>query len=207
MTLLNERRIRPEFTEGRSFSVGNSYAHEEAWQCHMCGETILELVGLKYTEHGIEEVWRRAVWPEPAPRTLDPDVPEQIRSLFVEASYAEKTPPYRLAGAGYRATIEEICKDQGATARNLYDKIEELRDRLPDKLVDDLHEVRMVGNDTLHQGISYSAEEIADIADMIEEMALVLYVQPAERQRKAEERQRRREEAKQKAEETGSIQA
>ncbi|WP_017541559.1 DUF4145 domain-containing protein [Nocardiopsis halophila] len=196
MTLRSDRRIHPDFQTSPSFLLGNAYIHEEAWQCHMCKRTILELVGWTYGENGPEECWRRTVWPDPVPRTLGSDVPERIRNLFVEAAHAERVPPYRLAGAGYRATIEEICKDQGATARTLMAKIDELKGRLPDKLIDDLHEVRMVGNDTLHQGIAYSADEIADVAEMIEEMALVLYVQPAERQRKAQARQQRRDEAR-----------
>ncbi len=88
----------------------------------------------------------------------------------------------------YRAAIEELCKDQGATKYSLYEKIDELSGRLGPDLIDDLHEARMLGNDSVHQGLIYSVDEVADVAELIIEIAEHLYVQPA---RKAAMRQSR----------------
>lgn len=88
----------------------------------------------------------------------------------------------------YRSAIEELCKDQGATKRSLYDKIEELRGRL-----DDLHETRMLGNDSVHDGLTYSPEEVADVAELIVEMTQTLYIAPAKKSSMREARKQRRD--------------
>ncbi|GAB2454338.1 DUF4145 domain-containing protein [Streptomyces incanus] len=139
------------------------------------------------------EIRRRVIWPEPVPRKLDPEVPEKIRALFDEAARTESVGAMRLAGAGYRAAVEEICKDKGASGRTLYDKITDLESRgLPADVIDALHEARMVGNDSLHDGLEYAANELADIAKLVTEVTVILYVQPAERARFAADRQARR---------------
>lgn len=38
----------------------------------------------------------------------------------------------------------------------------------------------MLGNDSVHKGLEYAPDEVADIAGLIEEAALVWYVQPAD---------------------------
>ncbi|MFJ7272813.1 DUF4145 domain-containing protein [Streptomyces sp. NPDC099050] len=102
----------------------------------------------------------------------------------------------RLAGAGYRAVVEEICKDQGAVGRTLYDKITDLGSKLSPSLANALHEARMVGNDSLHDGLAYSRAELADVAELVTEVSVILYVQPAERAAMASARAARRAAAK-----------
>ncbi|MFI8105372.1 DUF4145 domain-containing protein [Streptomyces sp. NPDC086023] len=168
---------------------------KETWSCTYCKRTTVELVWWKkpeVEEADFVEVIRRTVHPEAIPRTLQPEVPEAIRSLFHEAARTEAAGAMRLAGAGYRAVVEEICKDQGATGKTLYNKITELSSRLPPDVIDALHETRMVGNDSLHDGLAYSGEELADIAELVTEVVLVLYVQPAQRAAMAAARAARR---------------
>ncbi len=54
--------------------------------------------------------------------------------------------------------------------------------------------VRLAGNWSLHEGIEFTAEEVADVAQLIEDAVEILYVQPgrreAMRQARAERRQR-----------------
>ncbi|MFD3558115.1 hypothetical protein ACFWVU_00325 [Streptomyces sp. NPDC058686] len=54
----------------------------------------------------------------------------------------------------------------------------------------------MAGNDAAHDGLAYSAEELADIAELIAETVLPLYVQPAQRAAMARQRAARRTAAK-----------
>ncbi|MGW4048438.1 DUF4145 domain-containing protein [Streptomyces sp. NPDC004721] len=125
-------------------------------------------------------------------------VPEPIRSAYEEASRAENSGAARLAGVGYRSAVEELCKDQGATHHTLHGKIQELAARgLPADVITALDETRVVGNDSVHHGVAYSAEELADIAELVAEAAVLLYVQPAQRRRMAESRRRRHEAAQQ----------
>jgi hypothetical protein len=55
----------------------------------------------------------------------------------------------------------------------------------------------MLGNGSIHEGVSYSAEEVEDVAKLIEEAVLVLYVQPREKRAMRDARKARREAAKQ----------
>lgn len=51
----------------------------------------------------------------------------------------------------------------------------------------------MLGNDGLHDGLAYSQDEVQDVASLIHEALLVLYVQPAQKQRFREKRQANRD--------------
>ncbi|MDQ0904746.1 hypothetical protein QFZ22_000731 [Streptomyces canus] len=125
-------------------------------------------------------------------------MPERIRSAYEEASRAENASAARLAGVGYRSAVEELCKDQGATHHNLHGKIQELAVKgLPADVITAPDETRVVGNDSVHHGVEYAAEELADIAELVAEVAVLLYVQPTQRRRMAESRRRRHEAAQQ----------
>ncbi|MFE3022112.1 DUF4145 domain-containing protein [Streptomyces sp. NPDC059256] len=196
--------VHPEYVElGSSRSYDPTANHDkrvtqEIWNCAYCKRTTAELVWWAKEPDGPEgsdgftEVLRRTIYPEPVPRELQPEVPDEIRSLFDEAARAEAVGAPRLAGAGYRAAVEEICKNQGATKKTLYDKITELKDKLSPDVVNALHEARMVGNDSLHDGLIYSPEELADIAELVAEVTLILYVQPAQKAAMAAARAARR---------------
>ncbi|MFP3471315.1 hypothetical protein R0J90_14840, partial [Micrococcus sp. SIMBA_144] len=70
---------------------------------------------------------------------------------------------------------------QGGTGRDLKAKINSLAQRLDAELLEDLHESRLVGNDSIHVGLQYAPEEIADVAELLWEAAFVLYEQPAQK--------------------------
>nr|WP_239144660.1 DUF4145 domain-containing protein [Streptomyces sp. SID14515] len=106
----------------------------------------------------------------------------------------------RLAGVGYRSVVEQIVKERGAPGKNLKAMITTLSGMgVPQSVVDAFDEARAVGNDAVHDGISYSTEEIADLAGLIQETVLILYVQPAQRAQMAVARAARRAAAKQSA--------
>jgi hypothetical protein len=135
--------------------------------------------------------------PERQPRQISSDAPSSVREIFGEAALAEAAGAYRLAGVGYRAVVEQITKEQGATGGNLHARITSLAARgVSQSIVDAFHEARVVGNDAIHDGLAYSSEEIADIAELIDEALFVLYVQPAQRVRMAAARAARRQAAK-----------
>lgn len=164
-------------------------------QCLHCSKSVVLL------EHELKPVkdlfpegrkWRTMVSPGQSPRTLAEAAPEGVRSLFAEASKCENAGAMRGAGVLYRAAVEELVEDQKATGPKLWHKIESLKGKLPDELVEDLHEARLLGNDSIHDGITYSAEEVADVAGLIEEAVLVLYVQPEQKRAMREARKARR---------------
>ncbi|MGW9213565.1 DUF4145 domain-containing protein [Embleya sp. NPDC055664] len=101
---------------------------------------------------------------------------------------------YRLAGAGYRATAEAICEDRGAQGKYLFAMIKDLGARgvIDQDMVDAFDEARFPGNDSLHDRPSYAPDEVADVAELIEEATELLYVQPAQRKRMKDARGARR---------------
>ncbi|MFF8915421.1 DUF4145 domain-containing protein [Streptomyces sp. NPDC015032] len=145
-----------------------------------------------------ESVEIRRVYPkvEPQPRQISSDAPSLVREIFGEAALTESVGAYRLAGVGYRSVVEQIAKDQGATGSNLYNRITSLAALgVSQNIVDAFHEARVVGNDAVHDGLAYSAEEIADVAELINEAVFIIYVQPAQRARMAATRAARRQAA------------
>ncbi|WP_436763293.1 hypothetical protein [Streptosporangium sp. V21-05] len=81
----------------------------------------------------------------------------------------------------------------GATKYKLYDKIEGLRGQLDEDLIVDLHEARMLGNDSVHDGLPYSPEEVANVAELIVEMTQTPYIEPAKKAAMREARKQCRE--------------
>jgi hypothetical protein len=167
-----------------------------AWQCDFCNRTSLVFKEYDKDEGGDpvrspSKVW--IAWPDRAPRELPVQAPESIRSLYREASVAENASCLRGAAGLYRAVVEELMRDQSAEGRDLHARIEALRTRIDDDLVTDLHEARLTGNWGLHDGMTFSAEEVADVAQLIRDAVDILYVEPARRQAMREQRAARRE--------------
>ena len=101
-----------------------------------------------------------------------------------------------ISASGTRAATEEMVKDQGGTGRDLHAKIDSLAPRVDEEMLRDLHESRVVGNDSIHVGVQYAAEEIADVAELLQEAAVVLYKQPAQKVRMRAARRARHDAAR-----------
>ena len=196
---LHLRYASPIFNYTPDFDAGyesKTRAGVLFYTCQFCDRTVMVLEEQrKETDEPFDVgvVSRRMVYPAEAPRTLPSAAPEGVRGLFEEASTCEKAGAMRAAGVLYRAAVEELVKDQGATGPNLYSKIEDLKGKLADEVVEDFHEARMLGNDSIHAGMTYSADEVADVADLINEAVVVLYVQPAEKRAMRDARKARRQ--------------
>lgn len=171
------------------------------WSCPACEQTCVVFIHRQKMRQVDEEGKPYStyvgtptlIWPARRPRELEASVPEKIRDLFAEGSVVEHAGALRAAAALYRATVEALCADRGTQGRNLEDKINDLKNRGVDAgIVDDLHEARFLGNWSLHRGTAFTADEVADVADLIVEATVELYVQPAERARMREARRARR---------------
>jgi Domain of unknown function (DUF4145) len=89
------------------------------------------------------------------PERLDFDatgIPELVRKAFDEAAGCHAAQCYTAAALMVRKTLEELCRDRGATGENLQARIESLRDKIivPKDLLDGLHDLRLLGNDAAH---------------------------------------------------------
>jgi hypothetical protein len=201
MSLRNRRWIHPEVKTPGTRQQPGRHVEEQVWSCDFCDMAVVELYSVdrlpsKVAKHVADTEKRTLisrVWPAQQPRPLSQDAPDKVRDLFLEAGRAEAVGAFRLAGVGYRSVVEEICKERGAAGKNLHAMIGDLaRLNVPQSVIDGFHEARMLGNDSVHDGLEYSPDEVADVAGLIEEAVLVLYVQPAERQRMAAARLARR---------------
>lgn len=202
MSLRNLRWIHPKLKIPGGLQEPGKHVEEQVWSCDFCDLAVVEL----YAVDRLPMVGKNAhlageekrtlisrVWPAQEPRPLSQDAPDKVRELFLEAGRAEAVAAFRLAGVGYRSVVEEICKERGANGKNLHAMISDLaRLNVPQAVIDGFHEARLLGNDSVHDGLEYASDEVADIASLIEEAVLVLYVQPAERQRMAAARLARR---------------
>ena len=151
----------------------------------------LDLEG--FTQPKLKTVLVQQLWPSPVPREIAAEAPEAVRAVFADAAKAEAAQAFSLAGVGYRAVVEQIVKDQGAAGDSLYKKIEDLRSRgLTEDLISSFHEARAVGNTSVHDGMSYAPDEVADIAELITEAIHALYVVPAQRAAMQASREARR---------------
>jgi hypothetical protein len=166
------------------------------WSCLYCDKNHVEIAEFDRVEAGVERqpARTRLVFPVPAPRELPEVVPDVIRSLYREASVAESAGALRGAAGLYRATVEAICRDQNVSGSDLQKMIDALADLgLDEEIVQALHDARLTGNWSLHEGIEFTANEVADLAELVQEAIQILYVQPAERREFKEARAKRRE--------------
>jgi hypothetical protein len=159
------------------------YAREQVWTCLHCEAT----TGVLFIYEEGEDQGRapaaiRVLWPDQPPRELPPEVPVLIQSLFREGSICEASDALRGAAGLYRACVEALVAEQGVSGSDLKQRINGLRAKGVDQeTVDDLHEARLIGNWSLHSGVEFAPEEVADVADLIAEACHALYVEPARR--------------------------
>jgi hypothetical protein len=140
-----------------------------AFTCMFCGQTTL--VRLDWPDGDASEMasfsrpasGAEILWPHRAPRELPQQAPEAVRDIFREASVCESAGALRGAAGLLRACVEEVTADQGATGRNLQEKINDLGAKVPalgDNMIRDLHDARLTGNWSLHDRVTFAAEEV-----------------------------------------------
>lgn len=105
---------------------------------------------------GLEEL--RSVW----------HLPPAIRQIYDETRAAVCSGQRVLAAAGVRALVEAVCKERGATGRNLKDKIEDLvaKSVLSRHDATYLQKTRIMGNGAVHE-IVPPTEDVLHIAMQI----------------------------------------
>lgn len=171
----------------------------QIWQCRICEEYLVEIIefeeakGTTTSDLYRAPVADRFVWPVPVPRTVPEFVPKEIESFYSEASVAEAAGAYRGAAVLYRSTAEAIVNERGCTGRDLFAKINDLGGLgVPPDLVEDLHEARVLGDYSVHEGVAFSREEVEDVAALLYEAMEDLYTTPQRHSLNKESRAARR---------------
>lgn len=150
------------------------------WRCLYCNQTTTTIAYWEDEDTRAEIIY---AWPKPTPRELPESVPEPIRGLFGEGSIAANAGARRAAAGAYRAAVEALVKERGVSGRDLKVRINVLEQKGVDAdTVRDLHEARLTGNWSLHEGVEFSHGEVEDVADLIELACYELYEEPARRE-------------------------
>lgn len=105
-------------------------------------------------------------------------IPVKISDIYKEAITALNDKLFRLAGVGFRAVVEAICKQQGIEGRNLESQINKLySSRIITKNDRDrLHAIRFIGNGSIHILKEYTKEELLIVLDIINTILNNLYI-------------------------------
>jgi len=135
------------------------------------------------------------VYPEQAkgrsPQVESRHLPEVVERIYEETIQALNAGATILAGAGLRAIVEAICKDQNVPGKNLQRKIDALESQhlLAEPQAALLHEERYIGNAALHEIAPPAEADLKDGLHIIEGLLNTLYVLPkrAKRLRDARE--------------------
>jgi len=80
------------------------------------------------------------------------DIPTSVLKTLEEAITCHASQCYVACAIMIRKTLEELCKERGATGKNLKIKLQDLRGKiiLPQELLDGLDDLRLLGNDAAH---------------------------------------------------------
>jgi len=80
------------------------------------------------------------------------DIPAGILKTFEEAITCHANQCFVAAAIMVRKTLEELCRERGATGKNLKERITALGTKvvLPAKLLQGLDDLRLLGNDAAH---------------------------------------------------------
>lgn len=104
-------------------------------------------------------------------RRLSPKLAAIYREVITSFNYDLSI----LCAVGLRALLEGICKDKGLSGNNLYQKIDGLKDHLPDHIVEALHHYRLIGNEAVHDLADVDQQTLKALVQVIEDILNYLY--------------------------------
>lgn len=107
-------------------------------------------------------------------------LPEKLQRIYSETLSALNGNNPVLTGIGLRAIIETVCKDQAATGKTLYDKINNLvvKSVLTKEGAVILHKLRTLGNDAAHEVKPHSNVQLGLAFDVVEHLLQGVYTLP-----------------------------
>lgn len=181
----------------------NPYSEIRAFRCQFCQKVALVLHEFPISQPDLSDdgvsppappTESRVLYPSVNAPQMAPEVPREVASLWEEAAVCTNAGALRGAAGCLRSAVELIAKDHGVTGKNLQERITDLgaKTALEPDIVTGLHDTRLTGNWSLHDGVAFSREEIEDLADLVKDTVEILYVQPARRAAMAAARAKRR---------------
>lgn len=145
----------------------------------------------------------RDIHPLSARRPLSQNVPAEYRVMFDEACLVLRVSPNSSAAISRRCLQHLIRKEYGITRDNLKQEIDGLLEKpnLKPDLIDQLHEVREMGNMGVHDWIDTATGEIVNVEpehaeallEILESIFEVKFAAPAELQKQIDGMKKSRE--------------
>ncbi|SDA83193.1 protein of unknown function [Pseudomonas sp. NFPP33] len=107
-------------------------------------------------------------------------LPLNVQEIYKETILAIENEQNILAGIGVRALVETICKDLNAEGKDLYNKINSLREKaiVTKEGVETLHKLRVLGNDAAHEVKKHNHQQLSLAIQIIEHMLDGTYIIP-----------------------------
>ncbi|CAN7168553.1 DUF4145 domain-containing protein [Acidovorax sp. LjRoot118] len=105
---------------------------------------------------------------------------EKLRAIYHETNVALLSGLPVLAGIGMRAIVETVCKEKGASGRDLKEKIDKLAEMkvlTPNGAII-LHHVRTLGNKSAHEVKPHSSEQLALAMEVVDHLIKDVYILP-----------------------------
>ena len=143
------------------FEHGNSF--EENFEitfcrCENCNRHSL----FSFLNGNSDEAWSLF----PREKQIDQSVPKSIRNAYSEALKIKKISSIAFV-IMIRRALDLLCKQEGATGNNLYEKIIDLgkKELIPKVLSDMADTIRLIGNDRAHDDNEILKENDLDVLD------------------------------------------
>jgi hypothetical protein len=132
-------------------------------------------------------IWKREMFPKrlAGRRSLVTDnakyLPHEVARIYSETLDALLNAQPVLTGIGIRALIETVCKDQGASGKNLSEKIDGLVSLgvLTQANAHFLHGLRIMGNQAAHEVKPHGDETLKIALEVVEHLLKTVYIIPA----------------------------
>ncbi len=102
-------------------------------------------------------------------------LPDKVANVYDETILAHNRGLYLLSAIGVRTLIEAICVDKSITGKSLQDRIDGLKQILPVNIVDNLHALRFMGNEAIHEIEEPKEDELHLAIEICEDLLNILY--------------------------------
>jgi hypothetical protein len=102
-------------------------------------------------------------------------IPQNILKIYRESIKAYNNDMFVLCTAGLRILMEGICKDKEVSGKNLKERIKNLKDFLPNNIIESLDSFRFMGNDAVHELAHPSGEDLKLAIEICQDLLNFLY--------------------------------
>jgi len=151
--------------------------HFDTLKCVNCGGYVMVLWSAGEFASPLSGLYSYRVLPWPLETTSFPDHwPQNIGRYWLQAHRSVQQENWDAAAVMARSAMQLALREHGATGRTLAQEVESLANTgvLPPLMKEWSHEVRELGNESAHPGVSQDPTEPADAKDIVEYLDFML---------------------------------